>query len=128
MASPAGSFPVTSTFEKKHASPAELDAALAEAKKEQSALIMAYGDVFGRVESSRSESQTRVWEDMMRAGFVRRPTAARCEAGIDPIATAHNEGKRMIVLTVMEAVHQAGVLARGGDHVAARKQSRKFKA
>lgn len=106
-----------------------MDAARAEAKRERDSLLIAYGDVFGREEGGRSEQQKRVWEDMMRRGFVRRPTAHVTEgAGVDLIASSHNEGKRLFMLDCMEAVHQAGLLARGGDHVTARKQSRKFKA
>ncbi len=131
MASPAASFPPTSTFATRHAppTPAEMDAARAEANAARQRLIQAYGDVFCINEANRTESQTLVWEDMMRAGFVRRPTAVHTEsAGIDPYATVQNEGARRFMLDRMEAVHQAGLLARGGDHETARKGRRKFKA
>ena len=131
-ASPApAQFPITSRFQQRHApaTPAELDAARAEANASRERLIQAYGDVFGREEGGRSESQAMVWEDMQRRGFIRRPTAQHVEgAGIDALGSAHNEGKRLFMLDSMEAVHQAGLLARGGDHETARKQSRKFKA
>jgi len=127
----AASFPPTSTFATRHApaTPAEMEAARAEAAAARERLIKAYGDVFCINEATRSESQALVWEDMMRRGYIRRPTAVHADGvGIDVVGSAHNEGKRLFMLDVMEAVHQAGLLARGGDHETARAGRRKFKA
>ena len=124
-------FPPTSTFITRHAppTPSEMEAKRAEANAARDRLIQAYGDVFCFNEANRTESQSLVWEDMIRAGFIRRPTAVHTEsAGIDPYGTAQNEGARRFMLDRMEAVHQAELLARGGDHKTARAGKGKFKA
>lgn len=66
-----------------------------------SRLLQAYREVFGTAESNRGPSQRLVWEDMEKAGYLRKPTFVRDPDGsLCPLRAAIAEGHRDFFLYV----------------------------
>ena len=63
--------------------------------------MRAYRDLFGADESSRSETQRIVWDDLKVAGYFKQPVFIRDHTGaLCPLRAAYADGRRSIFLYI----------------------------
>ena len=88
---------------------AQRNAKRAEIAAARRKIALAYADVFGADDKSRTERQRLVWKNLTEVGFVDQTTVtfANAQTAVDPLWTHVLEGRRQLVLHVQQMVKEA---------------------